>query len=141
MTARRSEKQKSRAYRRATVCLVLFLSLVIFGIVLYLLCIDVGAAYRPVTTFSSDSTGLSLPIEPLTGEIDINSATAEELQALPGIGSKYSESIVVYRQRNGGFLYPEELLEISGIAEKRYAILLPYITLGDYIDQPSAEEP
>lgn len=133
--ARRVTKQKNRTDRGHAACLVLLLSLAIFGIVLYLLCVDVNNAYRPVIRFHNDSTGFLKPPEPLKGDIDINSASAEELQALPGIGPKYSADIVAYRQSLGGFRYPEELMDIRGIAEKRYADLLPYIKMGDYAEQ------
>ena len=140
MIARRTAKQKNQTGRIPAACLVLFLSLIIFAAVLYLLCVGVSDAYRPVTRFDTDSTGLVQPPEPLTGDIDINSATAGELQALPGIGPKYSADIVAFRQSHNGFRYPEELMEIRGIASKRYADLLPFIAMGDYTERPAPED-
>lgn len=52
--------------------------------------------------------------------IDLNTATAEQLEALPGIGPVLAESIVEYRESNGGFGSVEELLEVRGIGEKRF---------------------
>ena len=141
MITHRTAKQKNRTGRIPAACLVLFLSLIVFAVVLYLLCVSISDSYRPVTRFDTNSTGLVQPPEPLKGNIDINSATAEELQALPGIGPKYSADIVAYRQSHSGFRYPEELMEIRGIASKRYANLLPFIAMGDYAEQTAPEDP
>ena len=50
-----------------------------------------------------------------SGKMDINSATARELQALPGIGEVRSESIIRYRGANGPFSSVEDLLGVRGI--------------------------
>ncbi len=52
--------------------------------------------------------------------LDINQATAEQLQALPGIGPVLAQRIVSYREKTGGFKSKEELLEVSGIGQKRF---------------------
>ncbi|MEJ5252518.1 MAG: helix-hairpin-helix domain-containing protein [Armatimonadota bacterium] len=54
-----------------------------------------------------------------TGRININTATAEQLESLPGIGPVTARAIVEYRRQNGGFHSVEELLEVRGIGEKR----------------------
>ena len=48
-------------------------------------------------------------------KIELNSATAAELRALPGIGRVLSERIIKARERRGGFRRVEELLEVKGI--------------------------
>ncbi len=47
--------------------------------------------------------------------VDINHATAEELTALPGIGPKKARAIVEYREANGPFAKPDDLLLVNGI--------------------------
>ena len=54
------------------------------------------------------------------GKININTATAEELTKLPGIGEKKAEAIVEYRNLHGAFASTDELLNISGIGEATY---------------------
>lgn len=53
-------------------------------------------------------------------KININTADAEELTALPGIGEKISERIVEYRTENGLFYSIEEIMEVSGIGEAKF---------------------
>lgn len=51
------------------------------------------------------------------GKLDINKATIEELCTLKGIGEKRAESIIKYREDNGGFKSINELMNVSGIKD------------------------
>jgi len=53
-----------------------------------------------------------------TGKINLNKATAEELTQLKGIGMKYAEKIVQYRDKNGPFRTVEDLLNVQGIGPR-----------------------
>lgn len=64
------------------------------------------------------------------GRININLATAEELQTLPGIGPALASRILEMREYRGGFVYPDELLDVSGIGPARYEQLADRITVG-----------
>lgn len=64
-----------------------------------------------------------------TGRININTATAEQLESLPGIGPVTARAIVEYRRQNGGFHSVEELLEVRGIGEKRLEQIRPFVTV------------
>ena len=59
--------------------------------------------------------------------ININTASAEELEKLPHIGRKTAEAIVQFRDENGPFRRPEYLLQIRGISEVRFAELRPLL--------------
>ncbi len=61
------------------------------------------------------------------GKIDINKATAEEIDKLPGIGSIIAERIIEYREKNNGFKKIEELKNIRGLTSKKYEKIRKYI--------------
>jgi competence protein ComEA len=53
-------------------------------------------------------------------KININKASAEELAQLKGIGPSHAAKIVAYREKNGPFKMPEDLLQVSGIGQKTF---------------------
>lgn len=53
-------------------------------------------------------------------KININTASAEELAQLKGIGPSHAAKIVAYREKNGPFKMPEELMQVSGIGQKTF---------------------
>jgi len=52
------------------------------------------------------------------GKINLNKATVEELIQLKGIGQKYAERIVEFREKNGPFKKTEDLMNVPGIGPK-----------------------
>ena len=65
--------------------------------------------------------GKEAPAVSREGRIDINTATAEELDALPGIGEVLAARIVRYRTYNGPFSDPTQICDVTGIGEGLYA--------------------
>ena len=59
--------------------------------------------------------------------ININTATAAELEALPRIGPKTAQNIVRFREEHGPFRRVEHLMQIRGISEKKFLEIRPHI--------------
>lgn len=64
------------------------------------------------------------------GKININTATAEELSALQGIGETLSVRIIEYREEHGDFSSIEEIMKVNGIGENKFLSIKDYITIG-----------
>ena len=78
------------------------------------------------TSFASGGGGSDAP-PPL---LDINGATAEALEALPGVGPSTAQAIVQTRVNRGPFLTVDELLDVPGIGEAKLAQIEPYVLVG-----------
>ncbi len=65
----------------------------------------------------------------ITGKININSATSEQLQTLDGIGEAKAKSIIEYREKNGNFQNIEDIKNVSGIGDSVYAKIKDNITV------------
>lgn len=61
--------------------------------------------------------------------INLNTATSEELQQLPGIGEVKAQAIIDYRIKHNGFRYKEDLLGVEGIGSKTYEKLIDQVTV------------
>jgi len=61
--------------------------------------------------------------------VNINTASRQELISLPGIGEKISQRIIDYREAHNGFKNIEEIMEVKGIAEKKFEKIKCYITV------------
>jgi comEA protein len=59
--------------------------------------------------------------------ININTASKEQLQKLPGIGETYADRIVMYRDNNGPYASVDELKNVKGIGKRTLERLRPYI--------------
>ncbi len=68
-------------------------------------------------------------IDAVTFPININTASAEMLAQLPGIGEVLAGRIIEYRQAFGAFETPEELMEVEGISENRFHSLADLISV------------
>ena len=72
----------------------------------------------------------SLPAQkrPPAKPIDLNMATAAQLEQLPGVGPSTAQTIVKFRERSGPFQRVEDLLAIHGISKIKLEKLRPYVT-------------
>lgn len=75
---------------------------------------------EPVAS-TSDRDGNNQPC------VNLNRATADELKSLPGIGEVIAKRIIDYRERNGRFRRPEEIIIIQGFSEKKYRAIADLI--------------
>lgn len=80
------------------------------------------------TSVTSAKTSSSTVVNKTT-KIAINTATKDELMSIKGIGESFAERIIAYREEHGGFKSLEELKNISGVGEKRYANWVPYFSI------------
>jgi len=64
----------------------------------------------------------------LSGTVNVNTATVEELTLLPGIGESRAQAVIETRKRRGGFKSVEELTEVKGIGEASLERLRPHVT-------------
>ena len=63
------------------------------------------------------------------GKVNLNSATAAELEALPGIGQVLAQRIVDYRTQHGPFRSVRDLLKVEGIGEKKFDSIKDHVTV------------
>lgn len=66
---------------------------------------------------------------PSEGRININTASADDLQRITGIGPSMAEKIIAYRAENHGFQSVEDLMQVSGVGAKKYAKWSPFIRI------------
>lgn len=64
------------------------------------------------------------------GTVDVNAADAQALLALPGVGPALAAAIVAEREAHGPFRYPEDLLAVPGIGDKRLAAIRELLAFG-----------
>jgi competence ComEA-like helix-hairpin-helix protein len=63
------------------------------------------------------------------GVVNINTASESQLMLLPRVGPSLAKKIVEYRQANGDFKAPEELVLVPGIGDKSYESMAPYVAV------------
>ena len=97
----------------------------------------VRAASAVALTAFLGSTALAAANEPaghaaggaIVGVVNVNSATAEELALLPGVGPAKAQAILEYRKEHGAFKRVEDLSEVKGIGDKALERMRPHVAL------------
>jgi len=97
------------------------------------------AQSAPPAKTSGKTTGKASAQATPHGPININTASAADFDALPGIGAKTAALIVEYRQKNGPFKKVEELMNVRGIGEKNFLKLKPQLTVGNTKAEPNQQ--
>ncbi len=67
---------------------------------------------------------------PPPASVNLNTASVDELEALPGIGAAKAQAILETRKAKGGFKTVDELADVKGIGEKQLDRLRPFVTTG-----------
>ena len=75
------------------------------------------------------SAGPAAAGQPLAGLVNLNTATVEQLQTLPGVGPVLAQRIVDYRDQHGGFKTVADLRKVTGIGDARYNDLKTRVTV------------
>ncbi|WP_393058051.1 helix-hairpin-helix domain-containing protein [Streptomyces sp. LN549] len=86
--------------------------------------IIVGAPPGPA---AAGGTGASAGPGAAAGPVSLNTATVEQLDTLPGVGPVLAQHIVDHRTQHGGFRSVDELREVNGIGDRRFADLQPLV--------------
>ncbi|WP_410671823.1 helix-hairpin-helix domain-containing protein [Amycolatopsis sp. cmx-4-68] len=67
---------------------------------------------------------------PAGGKVDLNAATPEQLDTLPGVGEVMAKRIVQWRTEHGGFTKVEQLRDVDGIGESKFEKMREQVTVG-----------
>ncbi|MHB0875168.1 MAG: ComEA family DNA-binding protein [Anaerolineae bacterium] len=107
--------------------IVTLLNACLIGVVVIALRWPPAGAVRIVAATAEAIDTVSVPVTATSPLLDINSAPAADLEALPGIGPTLAARIVAYRDEHGAFSAVEELLNVTGIGEKTLEALRPRV--------------
>ncbi len=83
----------------------------------------IGLVIAPVTALAQQGGA------PSNEKVNLNTATLEQLQTLPGVGPAIAKSIVEYRTKVGKFSKIEDILNVKGIGEKKFQRMKDRLTL------------
>ncbi|MDW7711123.1 MAG: helix-hairpin-helix domain-containing protein [Deferrisomatales bacterium] len=96
-------------------------------LVMVLAVISLAAGLPPRAAHAADkpAAGAEAP----EAKVNLNTATAEELGNLPGVGEVTAKAILDFRQVNGPFRTADDLLQVRGVGEKKMETLRPLVTV------------
>lgn len=124
-----SGKRNKEKYKFLAVVVFFLVSGILYSHSFYSGTLDMGRE------ISADEIGVAegtlTPAEDLLGKININTAAAEELVSLSGIGEGRAADIIAYREENGAFSRIEDIMKVSGIGEKTFEEIKEQIKVGE----------
>jgi len=83
----------------------------------------------PATVLAQGDAKPAKTQDTASAPVNLNTATLDQLQKLPGIGPATAKRILEYRQKNGSFKKVEELMNVRGIGEKTFLRMKPQLTV------------
>jgi len=101
-------------------------------VVVLVVVVPLVAAHPHAQTAQSRPEGRPRATQPaakIAAVVNLNTATRQELETLPGIGTKTAERIIDYRTKKGPFKKIEELMNVQGIGEKSFLKLRAQLTV------------
>lgn len=99
------------------------------ALIQFVLIFSAACAKRSITLSNHTEDSTSAYSAQRRARININTASAKELEALPGIGKGLAERIIEHRQKYGPFAKPEHLIMVRGISEHRFLAMRDQITV------------
>lgn len=91
--------------------------------------------HRPAPIVDAQEAKAAAPLV----TVNVNTATADQFEALPGIGPSMARRIVTFRDKNGPFKKLEDLMNVQGIGEKSFLKLRPHLSLGQADARPTRD--
>ncbi len=94
-------------------------------------CVETAQKSYKKGTRSSNNVSKRSGKSEVAGKVNLNSASQEEIESLPGVGAKTAEKIISYRKQNGSFARIEDILLVKGIGPKKYEKMKDRLTVGE----------
>ena len=99
---------------------LMLLQMLALGILVYFAGSYLFSLRRPAVSLSFPPSSTAEPLPARENAINLNDATMEQLDSLPGIGPALAQAILDFRKEYDAFYFIEELMDVPGIGEKKF---------------------